>query len=196
MNFYCIFSQRVTIISTVCGRVLAVGNGLPDGFYRHQGNLSNIDRNYLDRVSITHGPAGSPHHIWSFAMGHTHRCPCDHNHSSFDQPLPPTEVNENYFCSEVPERNATELWQGKGCSTDDPCCSYSDPPFFNTYLPAITNESIEIRICSDEHSHDEHLSLIPIELYIQLINSYKLQPKQQNCTVQILIFQLFYIICH
>ena len=153
--------------SKVCGRVSGVGDGLPDGFYRHQRNRRNIERNYLDGVSITHGPAGSRHHIWSFAMGHTHRCPCDQSHPSFDQPLPPNEVGNNYFCSEVPERNATKLWVGRSCSTDDPCCSYNNPPFFKTHLPATTNEAIEIRICSDEHSHDEELYLTSIELYIQ-----------------------------
>ena len=153
--------------SKVCGQVSGVGVGLPDGFFRPRSSGRNIEGNYLDGVSITHGPAGSRHHIWSFAMGHTHRCPCDHSHPSFVQSQPPAEVNSNYFCSEIPDRNATELWQGIGCSTDDPCCSYNNPPFFSTHLPAITNESIEIRICSDEPSHDEDLSLTLIELYIQ-----------------------------
>ena len=54
--------------SKVCGRVSGVGDGLPDGFYRHRSNRRNIERNYLDGVSITYGSAGSRRHIWSFAM--------------------------------------------------------------------------------------------------------------------------------
>ena len=157
--------------SQVCGRLFGIGFGLSDGFFRHSNNGSgSIEMNYLDGVSITYGPAGSRSHVWSLGYGHTHRCPCDRNSTEYEAPLPPTEVGENYFCTAIPLdfNSETPLWQGSNCSTtNDPCCSFHDPPIFKVQLSAMTNEAMELRICKDEGSGDERLNLISVELYVQ-----------------------------
>ena len=152
----------------VCGEISGIGIGLPDAFYRHnRRNGRRIERNYLDGVSITYGSAGSRQHIWSLAMGHTHRCPCDLPSSSFEAPSPPTEVGNNFYCTSVADFTETPLWQGNDCSANDPCCSYNDPPLFKTRLPSVTTEDMELRICMDERSNDEKMYLLSVEIYIQ-----------------------------
>ena len=130
-------------------------------------NIGNVNLNYLDGVSITYGPPGSRHHIWSLAIGHVYRCPCD-----LDDPMnvylatpPPTEVGENYFCTRV-NYTETPVWDGSGCHALNPCCAYNDPPFFQVHLDTMTNERIELRICSDEISSDEMLYINFVELFI------------------------------
>ena len=152
----------------VCGEISGIGIGLPDAFYRHTSrNGRRIERNYLDGVSITYGSAGSRQHIWSFGMGHTHRCPCDLPSSTFQAPSPPTEVGNNFYCTSVSDSTETPLWQGSNCGASDPCCSYNDPPLFKTRLPADTTDNMEMRICMDEHSNDEHMYLLSVEIYVQ-----------------------------
>lgn len=152
----------------VCGEISGIGVGLPDAFYRHtRRNGRRIERNYLDGVSITYGSAGSRQHIWSFGMGHTHRCPCDLPSSSFEAPLPPSEVGNNFYCTSVADSTETPLWQGTSCGSSDPCCSYNNPPLFKTRLPADTTENMELRICMDEHSNDEKMYLLSVEIYVQ-----------------------------
>ena len=162
------FSPEGKAYSRVCGQITGIGNGLPDAFYRHSsGNRGNIEQNYLDGVSITYGQAGSRKHIWSLSMGHPGRCPCDTPDSRFQAPLPPAIGRNNYYCSRVRNRENTYLWQGSGCSAGNPCCSYNDPPVFQRNLTGTTTENVELRICNDELSNDEHLYLLSIEVYIQ-----------------------------
>ena len=49
--------------SSVCGRVIAYQEGVSYGF-RHSDN--EIDIPNISGMSLTHGPPGSRHHIWSF----------------------------------------------------------------------------------------------------------------------------------
>ena len=122
----------------VCGMLAGVGVGFADGFHRHSSNnVESIEQNYLDGVSITYGPAGSRQHIWSLALGHPGRCPCDTHDPSFQQPLPPSEVGNNYYCSLIPRNENTPVWQGTNCSANNPCCSHNNPPVFKVQLAAI-----------------------------------------------------------
>ena len=53
--------------SSVCGRILTYQRGVTAAFYRAiHNNLDTIDTAYLSGVSLTHGPAETRLHIWSF----------------------------------------------------------------------------------------------------------------------------------
>ena len=116
---------------------------------------------YLDGVSVTHGAPGSRTHIWSFGAGGN--CPCDHSDRSI-APLPPPEVGKNYFCS----RSASgHLWTGTDCTSDNPCCSFHNPPYFSVQLPTPTTDQIELRICADQNVRDEYVLVRFSEIYVQ-----------------------------
>lgn len=154
--------------SEVCGMLAGIGVGLADGFFRHNSNdMQSIEQNYMDGVSITYGPVGSRQHIWSLALGHTSRCPCDVHNSSFQQPFPPSEVGNNYYCSSISFSQDTPVWQGVDCSANNPCCSHNNPPIFKAQLAATTTETMELRICSDETTSDESLYVTYAEIYVQ-----------------------------
>ena len=152
--------------SKVCGRVIGIGLNTPDAFHRRR-QQRNIERNYLDGVSITHGAAGSRTHIWSLGTGHptgrfpNARCPCDSNNRD-QAPLPPAEVGENYYCFRSDER-----WTGENCATSNPCCSFHNPPYFSVQLPESTTDSIELRICFDQNERDETILVLFADLYVQ-----------------------------
>ena len=156
--------------SKVCGRIIGEGVSSPDGFIRFQQDQNTIEGNYLDGVSITHGASGSRTHIWSLGAGHSARngwvarCPCDNSDRS-EAPLPPAEVGDNYFCDRADELD--RLWTGESCANDNPCCSFHNPPYFSVQLPAATTDSIELRICSDQHQGDETILVLFAAIYVQ-----------------------------
>ena len=162
------FSDVITTAySKVCGRIVGegVGHRNPDGFYRTPQVLDRtIGGNYLDGVSITRGVPGSRTHIWSFAAGHAGRCPCD-NTNRGTAPLPPAEVGQNYFCDRADGLDS--LWTGEGCTNDNPCCSFHNPPYFSVQLPSATTDSIELRICTDEPEGNEPVLVLSAEIYVQ-----------------------------
>ena len=90
--------------SKVCGKVRAYQIGSPDSFSDlGVGGSNDIDTNYLDGVSLTHG---SPRqHIWSIAavsdeVG-THpslNCPCINRDRAGSATRPPAFVGNDYFC--------------------------------------------------------------------------------------------------
>ena len=84
--------------SSVCGRILVYQRGLADAFYPAiVSNLDTIDTAYLSGVSLTHGPAHSRQHIWSF-VGARHEqdpnyyisvnCPCTNTNVSWPHQVP------------------------------------------------------------------------------------------------------------
>ena len=150
--------------SKVCGRMIGIGARTPDAFYRFISNQTTIDGNYLDGISITHGASGSRTHIWSFGTGHRKRCPCNNGDRTF-APLPPSEVGNNYFCDRADELDP--LWTGESCSSDNPCCSFHNPPYFSVQLPSATTDRIEIRICIDQSQVDETVLILFAEVYVQ-----------------------------
>ena len=97
--------------------------------------------------SITYGPSGSRQHIWSLALGHSSRCPCDTHNSSFQQPFPPSEVGNNYYCLSIPFNQDTPVWQGVGYSADNPwhvIATIINIPIFKTQLKATTTQTMEL----------------------------------------------------
>ena len=158
--------------SKVCGRIIGEGSGSPDAFHRFISNQTTIEGIYLDGVSVTHGDSGSRTHIWSFGAGHPAvggriaRCPCD-NSNRGNAPLPPAEVGDNYFCYRANGLDPDPLWTGENCTSDNPCCSFNNPPYFSVQLPAATTDRIEIRICSDQLPSNEPVLVLFAEIYVQ-----------------------------
>ena len=58
------------------------------------------------------------------------------------------------------------LWEGKGCSSTNFCCSNSGMPWFCKTLPVPTADDIEIRNCVNSPSSTEDTPVSLIELYV------------------------------
>ena len=162
-----------TAYNKVCGRVIGIGSGTPDAFFRFIEDQTTIEDNYLDGVSVTHGAPGSRTHIWSFGAGHPTpsyspyyaRCHCEDNTTDDFAVLPISEVGENYFCSSTYSRD--RLWFGSDCNTASSCCSFHNPPYFSVQLPTPTTDQIELRICTDEALDNEPVLVLFAEIYVQ-----------------------------
>ena len=165
--------------SKVCGKVRAYQVGSPDSFGGgHRSN--NIDTNYLDGVSVTHG---SPRqHIWSFAAAldevGTHpslNCPCINRDQASSATRPPAFVGNDYFCDTGSSGRFNSrtfysddpLWDGAGCGPLNDCCSLNNPPWFYKQLPQPTTDSIEMRACRDQSIGDEDIAIELVEIYVQ-----------------------------
>ena len=176
--------------SRVCGRILAYQEGEPDAFKPYAtafnrsrltgSRLLTLEDQYLDGVSVTYGQRPRQH-VWSFVAAQDEApstpsyrvCPCTQADQIFNSQVPPFIGNE-YFC-ETGSRNTVEekfyvddpLWDGQGCGENSTCCSWNTPPWFCKELPGATNDGIEVRLCSDSGSNDEHTPIELIELYVQ-----------------------------
>ena len=168
--------------SEVCGRILAYQRGTPDAFQPFiAGGQTTIDSAYVDGVSLTHGPTGSRQHIWTFAASLIEEsnyqqvlCPCIT--SSWQYQLP-AFIGSNYFC-ETGNPSTTSfagttvfpddpLWDGEGCGSNNMCCQFNDPPWFQTELPQATRDGVEIRLCLDGPSNNEDVIISLIEIYVK-----------------------------
>ncbi len=107
--------------SRVCGRVIGYQFGILEGFY----NGRTIDEDYIEGVSLTHGPPRQ--HIWTFAAARQKNeihpylsCPCINPSVPFPFELP-SFVGNDYFCDSGTDHaqcilNADDpLWDGEGC---------------------------------------------------------------------------------
>ena len=86
------------------GRIIAYQRGSPDAFANYHYYGTTIESAYVDGVSLTHGPAGSRQHMWTFAAAiyaendlTRNTCACLNSQYSWPQQLPPF-VGNNYFC--------------------------------------------------------------------------------------------------
>ena len=61
------YSVQGVQYSRVCGKVIGYQCEAPDAFIYYTESKATIDEEYVDGVSITHGPSGSCTHIWTFA---------------------------------------------------------------------------------------------------------------------------------
>ena len=159
--FSAMFSTYGISYNHVCGRVRGYQVGGANAFSTRN---SSIESYYLSGVSLTHGPPGARHHIWSFVAGFGEHninfgCPC----ANLSVPLArvPSFVRNDFFCESGNPvtygastyrlyRNDT-LWDGEGC-VSPPCCELSYPPgvtapWFCKQLPQTTTDDIEARIC-------------------------------------------------
>ena len=169
--------------SHICGRVTGYQYTSTDAFYSNTLETLTIDSYYVDGVSITHGPAGSRQHIWTFAAGLSEpglaahpntECPCADRRS---RAYIPSFVGNDFFCESgnpgqwtVVLYSSDPLWDGQGCASP-PCCEMSYPPgvtapWFCKQLPQATTDDIEVRICGRfDTAEDTPIELV--ELYIQ-----------------------------
>ena len=134
--------------SRVCGEVKGIGIDTPDGFRRHQTDL--IDENYVDGISITHD-LPNREHIWTFAAEHRdriyHTCTCNREKPGF--------IEDNVNCMEVESVRVSNKCECEGC-----------PSIFNSTLPQVTKDVIEIRVCTNQE-RDEQVGISFADVYVQ-----------------------------
>ncbi|XP_019855028.1 PREDICTED: uncharacterized protein LOC109583935 [Amphimedon queenslandica] len=153
--------------SQICGRVTGYQFASTDATV-----TGNLNSNYVDGVSITRG---SPRkHVWTLISGwsDTHNvnpCRCNQQPQAF--------IGNNYFCeSGNPTSNTGQtlfvndpLWDGQGCgSLELTCCSAPGLPWFHRdYGSTTTTDYIELRVCGDESTANEDVTVGLYEIYVQ-----------------------------
>ena len=160
--------------SEVRGKVKAYQYGSPDAFGT---NLDDIDRYYVDGISITHG--GSPRqHVWTYAIGvrkdyfpgvsdNKNTCPG----TGYGNPQPDF-VGTNYTCSSANLEPGWDrqlyypvLWSNifGDCAND---CG-ENPVFFCVKLPESTTDALELRVCTNQGQNDEDIRIGSVDIYIR-----------------------------
>ncbi len=168
--------------SQVCGRIRGYQYGDPDAFFDR--SSESIESQYVDGVSVTHGPPGRRKHVWTFATGRSESsgsagaCPCVPG-ADLSRIRVPSFVGQDYFCeSAVSAGNPPAglypddpLWDGNGCTVaGNTCCQFNNPPYFTKQLSTMTGDDLEVRACGfftrDSNTEDTLIELI--ELYVKL----------------------------
>ena len=171
--------------SSVCGRILAYQKGVAGAFYHAiNNNLDTIDTAYMSGVSLTHGPAETRQHIWSFVVAWSeqypnfyapYNCPCTNTAYSWPHQVP-SFINKDYFCdtgNPGPGNSWTTyyindpLWDGEGCGSTSTCCEFNSPPWFCKSLPQPTSDDLEIRNCYRSPSSYEDKLITLIDVYVK-----------------------------
>ena len=172
------FSVGSLSYSKVCGRIRGYQFGGTSAFYAYNSDR-DLDSNYVDGISLTHGVAGRRQHIWTFAAGLTEiatsfpleDCPCD----TYNYDVIPVFVgNDSMFCESGLHSawNWTVffaddvLWDGQGCTSTSTCCQFNNPPWFTKHLPNATTDDIELRICTSYGPLGEDTAIEFVELYV------------------------------
>ncbi len=174
------FSVSGLQYSQVCGRMRGYQYGYTYAF--NQDMSDSIESQYVDGVSVTHGPPGSRKHVWTIATGYSESgigaCPCAPNaHPSHIRV--PSFVGQDYFCESGNSADYTyprfypddPLWDGDVCRvTGNTCCQFNNPPYFTKQLNTMTGDDLEVRACgyySQRYGGGDTLIEL-IELYIKL----------------------------
>ena len=180
-SFYPVYGRTY---SSVCGRVLAYQRGVGAGFYVALVTGRNTtDAAYVSGVSVTHGPAGSRQHIWTFAatlneQDRTYNggfnCPCTNTNVTWPYQVP-SFIGNDYFCdtgNRGPGYSSyiyypdDPLWDGEGCGSASTCCEYNTPPWFCKALPQPASNDLELRLCNRYrpvfNGEDKLISLVEI----------------------------------
>ena len=140
--------------SRVCGRINGYFDDSLDGFMNFgRGTNLNLDDNYVDGASLTHGePRG---HIWTFAVASVTECDCG---------TPPAAVGADHFC-DFRRIGTTDLvnplWAGPTCGDTN-----STAPWFFQEIRRPTTDPVEMRVCRDESRGNEDLLLESVEIYV------------------------------
>ena len=162
------FSSHGISYSEICGKVIGYQYRSTDASVS-----SNINSNYVDGVSITRG---SPRqHVWTLVSGwsdsyNINPCRCNGPPQAF--------VGNNYYCeSGNPTNNADghglftadPLWDGQNCgSYETACCTPSDLPWFHRdYGSTSSTDNIEMRVCGNEATSNEDVTVGLYEIYIK-----------------------------
>ena len=167
--------------SSVCGRVLAYQRGVTLGFNAAlQYGRNTIDASYVSGVSVTHGPAGSRQHIWTFvaAIGEhlsyngIHNCPCTNTNVTWPYQVP-SFIGNDYFCDTGNRGSGYRadiyytndpLWDGEGCGSASTCCEYK---WFCKSLPQPTSDDLELRLCNYYNTINEDKLISLVEIFIR-----------------------------
>ena len=170
------FTTYNTSYSRICGMVVGYQKGTTDGFASIHYASRSISGPYVDGVSITYGIPRK--HIWTYGIGHKDKhstgsanCPC----SQYPGRLPPSFVYDHYYCESGSLSSTSHgsyyttdpVWDGKGCSSENSCCSNPSLPWFYRQIPLTANKDIEARICRDEAFANEDVLVREIQLYVQ-----------------------------
>ena len=168
----------------VCGKIIAYQDKSPDAFgtLNQVTRSNNIDGNYIDGITLTHG-SNPREHIWSFAAALDEvgdfelwkgYCPCININFPSSTSQPPSFVGNDYFCDTGSQSRWVyifypddPLWDGAGCGPANTCCSLNNPPWFLKQLPSSTTDDIEMRICRDQPASDEGTPIEIIRLYVR-----------------------------
>ena len=82
-------------------------------------------------------------------------------------------LGNDYFCESGSDSTVSQklytsdpLWDGDGCGNlEQDCCNSSGLPWFYKVLASSTTEALEMRICANEVTNNEH---IPIVFYVNV----------------------------
>ena len=161
--------------SQVCGKVLGYPYNSLDAFNPTWTGNRDIEDNYFDGISVTHGPAGYRQHIFSLAgayrLGGRRAtkgigCPC-----AIDSVRPdsqPDFVGDDYYCESGGSGDDDILWDGEQCDgREAACCTAPYIPFFYKHLNVSTTDDIELRILPNQSFDDENLYLLAYEFYVK-----------------------------
>ena len=175
------YSTANLAYSRICGRITAYQVGTTNAFHRRSpSNSANLNFNYVDGVSLTHGTPRE--HIWTFASALDKGgnftpslmsyCPCQNISSEALNDIVPSFVGHDYFCDSGSEEYDQDtdlglthygdpLWDGTDCL----CCD--NPPWFYKQLTQPTTNNIEMRVCRDEDGDSENIAIQSFEIYVQ-----------------------------
>jgi len=168
------FSTHGVPYRRVCGMAIGYQKGTPDAF---QPGLYDISINdpYFDGLSITYGLPRK--HIWSYGVGYREdsgdnsNCPCSRQGTT-----PPSFVRDHYYCESgsnygSPSRGtyftSDPVWDGKGCSSRDNCCTQPNMPWFYRQIPLTSHKDLEARVCYNEPFANEGVLVKELQLYVQ-----------------------------
>ena len=163
----------------VCGKIIAYQQYSTNAFGPYYDNRAlTIDDLYVDGVSLTHGQ-NPRKHIWTFAnaldevRSNLLVCPCTKTDTPYTGVVPPF-IGNDYFCDTGSRYNYANqfysddpLWDGAGCGGTNTCCEFNNPPWFCKQLFQPTTDNIELRLCTNEDSTTEDISIESVELYVQ-----------------------------
>ena len=139
--------------SQVCGRINGYSERSLNAFNNYgRGTNLDIDDNYVDGASLTHGEPRE--HIWTFGVT-SGECNCG---------TPPAAVGDDFFCDwrqGFVSDFVNLLWTGPTCDAN------STAPWFFQELRRPTTDPIEMRVCRDEVRSNEDLLLELVEIYVQ-----------------------------
>ena len=166
------FSTFGVPYTEVCGQAIGYQHHTTDAFIAFISN--NIDDPYVDGLSITYDTPR--HHLWTYAAGHAesgftgaHNCPC----ANATGAQPPSFVGDHYYCESANVGHYEDqwypddpLWDGDGCPTGNTCCDPPNLPWFNRMIDPPSTADIELRVCRDEPTTNEDLSVELFELFV------------------------------
>ena len=147
--------------------------------------MNTTEAAYVSGLSVTHGPAGSRQHIWTFAAAldeqdptynELYNCPCTNTSVTWPYQLP-SFIGNDYFCdtgNRGPGYNLTAfypndpLWDGEGCGSASTCCEFNTPPWFCKSLPQPTSDDLELRLCNYlEYDNGEDKLIYLVDIFIK-----------------------------